>query len=115
TASIVEGPEMDKNYWFRNIKSSVHFSAAVRELVRTGHNIFMEFSPHPVLAHAIQECLTEAKKEAVIVSTLRRGEREGAMILTALGRLYAQGYPIDWSRYFPQKGRLVKLPYYPWQ
>ncbi len=114
-AALVEGPEMDGAYWYRNIKSPVRFATAVRELARTGHNIFYELSAHPALARAISECLAEAKKEGAVVSSLRRGEPDQAMMLASLGRLYTLGCPVNWGRRFAAGGRLVKLPLYPWQ
>jgi surfactin synthase thioesterase subunit/acyl carrier protein len=36
-------------------------------------------------------------------------------MLAALGALYTRGYPVDWHRLYPQGGRCVALPNYPWQ
>ena len=46
---------------------------------------------------------------------MRREKSEGAVILSSLGELYALGYPVNWSGLYPQKGKCVTLPSYPWQ
>src|SRR6185436_5855686 len=43
------------------------------------------------------------------------GEEEQATLLAALGALYAQDYPLDWQRLYPEGGRCISLPSYPWQ
>ena len=36
-------------------------------------------------------------------------------MLESLAALWARGYPVDWARRFPDGGRVVSLPGYPWQ
>ena len=36
-------------------------------------------------------------------------------MLESLASLWARGYPVDWARRFPEGGRVVSLPGYPWQ
>jgi acyl transferase domain-containing protein/ubiquinone/menaquinone biosynthesis C-methylase UbiE/acyl carrier protein len=115
TGQAVEGPELDAAYWWQNMRHPVHFAAAMDALLEADHDLFLEISAHPVLAGAITKCIAGAKKEGAVLPSLRRGEPERAQLLGSLGRLYVSGHPVDWQRQYPQRGRLVPLPSYPWQ
>ena len=115
TGRLVEGPELDATYWWQNMRMPVRFAAAVDALARSGHNLFLEISAHPVLASSVSKCLAEAQHEGTTLVSLRRQEPERAMLLSSLGKLYTLGYPVDWKRQHPHGGRLVRLPSYPWQ
>jgi myxalamid-type polyketide synthase MxaC len=104
------GPE----YWGRNIREPVRFSDAVQKAVESGGRVFLEIGPHPVLGLPLSQCLHEVEK-AIVLPSLRRESPERATMLTVLGNLHAWGYPIDWRRFFPEEGRCVSLPHYPWQ
>lgn len=107
--------DFDATYWARNIREPVHFAAVVEQLVQTKHNLFLEISPHPVLARNISQCLHHCAQQGVVLPSLRQKERERVVMLGSFGALYTQGYPIDWSRLYPYGGRCVSLPSYPWQ
>src|SRR3954454_23808505 len=115
TGEAVEGPELDAAYWWQNMRNPVRFAAAMDGLLHADHDVFLEVSAHPVLAGAITKCIAAAKKEGAVLPSLRRGEPERAQLLGSLGRLYVSGSPVDWQREYPQGGRLVPLPSYPWQ
>ncbi|MGK4000891.1 acyltransferase domain-containing protein [Sorangium sp. So ce1024] len=115
TGEIVHGRELTAAYWVRNLREPVLFSPAVSRLAREGHALFLEMSPHPILAPAIEEGLRDGAYEGVAIGSLRRGHDERRSILSALGAVYAHGHPVDFRRLFPQGGRAVRLPGYPWQ
>jgi acyl transferase domain-containing protein/acyl carrier protein len=115
TGAAVTGPELDATYWWRNMRSPVRFAAAVDALGRADHDVFLEISAHPVLAGSIRKCLAGAKKEGLVLPSLRRDEPEREVLLHSLGKLYTSGYPVDWHRQHPNGGRLIRLPSYPWQ
>jgi acyl transferase domain-containing protein/acyl-CoA synthetase (AMP-forming)/AMP-acid ligase II/acyl carrier protein len=119
TGSPGDGLRLDASYWWQNLRQPVLFSAAVRQLLERGHDIFLEISPHPVLLSAIQQGIhhfsPDDPESRSLIPSLRRGEGEGATMLASLGALYAAGYPVDWSRHYPAAGRPVRLPTYPWQ
>ena len=110
-------PGLDFNalYWARNMREPVLFSTAAQRLVEDGHDIFLEISPHPILLSALQQGLQHWGQEGVVLPSLRREEDERAVLLGSLGALYALGYPVDWSLIYPNGGRCVPLPSYPWQ
>ncbi len=109
TGAAVAGPELDGSYWRENVRQPVRFADAVGVLA--DRTVFLEIGPHPVLAVAISQCL----EHAAVLTSLRRGRDERETMLEALGSLYTIGHPIDWAGVFPDGGRLVRLPTYPFQ
>jgi len=67
---------LDADYWYRNLRGQVGFEPAVRALTESGMDCFIEVSPHPVLAMAVEEtaaAVAEAERVAV-VGSLRRDQ-----------------------------------------
>src|ERR1700689_4439945 len=56
---LIDGAVMDGAYWYRSLREPVQFHRAVQSLAASGHRIFIEVSPHPVLTPAIEDTLTE--------------------------------------------------------
>ena len=105
----------DAHYWWQNMRGTVHFAAAVERLLESGHDLFLEISPHPILLTAISDSLRVRGEEGTALPSLRRDAEERATLLGSLGALYALGWPVDWSRHYPARGRCIQLPSYPWQ
>jgi acyl transferase domain-containing protein/aryl carrier-like protein len=112
---IADGWELDAEYWWRNVRNPVRFAEAVDRLIQDGHNVFVELSPHPVLAGSISQCLMQSGQKGTILPSLRRQEAEREQMLGALGALHTLGSKVEWERLYPEGGRLVRLPSYPWQ
>ncbi|PWS46881.1 polyketide synthase, partial [Streptomyces sp. ZEA17I] len=76
TGDRLDTTVMDADYWYRNLRGTVRFDAAVRSLVEQGHEVFVEVSPHPVLTMALQDTAeaTGAVEPPVVVGTLRRDD-----------------------------------------
>jgi hybrid polyketide synthase/nonribosomal peptide synthetase FtdB len=108
------GTELDGRYWWHNVRDTVRFRDAVDCAVDDGFTTFLEIGPHPVLGHAIRECLEHKGVAGRTVASIRRkaGERERMTI--SLAELHNLGVPIDWSQVHP-RGRVVSLPPYPWK
>lgn len=115
TGKICDGPELDSMYWVRNLREPVRFWGTLERLLQEGFDLFVELSPHPTLAPAIQDGIRHARKDAAVLPSLRRDEPAHPVLLGSLGALYCQGYPVDWRRRYPAGGRTVSLPTYPWQ
>ncbi len=67
-----------------------------------------------MLAVAVQEVVSSSRP-GICLPSGRRDEDERAVMLESLASLWARGYPVDWARRFPDGGRVVPLPAYPWQ
>jgi malonyl CoA-acyl carrier protein transacylase/NAD(P)-dependent dehydrogenase (short-subunit alcohol dehydrogenase family) len=115
TGRAGDGKDFDAAYWGKNIRYPVRFAAAVDGLIKEGGCIFLEISPHPVLTGEISQCLEHRGQEGSVLSCLCRGSEERVLMLGTLGKLYTLGYPINWSNLYPDGGRCVGLPSYPWQ
>ncbi|MDI3284216.1 type I polyketide synthase [Polyangium sp. 15x6] len=116
TVDLGAPPEglFDAAYWFRNLRSTVRFAEATRCLLETGHRVFIEVSPHPVLNLALQASLDAAEEVGVVIGTLQREEGGFDRVLSAFAELHAQGVLVNWARVLPP-ARKVPLPTYAFQ
>ncbi|MFI6574196.1 amino acid adenylation domain-containing protein [Nocardiopsis sp. NPDC050513] len=109
-----DGPELDARYWWDNVRGTVRFRAAVDRLAGDGHGVFLEIGPHPVLGHAIRECLDARGARGRCLPSIRRGEDEPERMAASLAALHGLGFEVDWSALHPE-GAPVPLPPYPWR
>jgi myxalamid-type polyketide synthase MxaD len=114
-ARRIDAGELTADYWVRNLRQPVLFSAAVDRLVAEGHSLFLEISAHPLLLPAVEQQLRHLGWPGRALGSLRRQEGERAALLGSLAVLYAAGVAVDWQALHPQGGRLASLPSYPWQ
>ncbi|MEV6554060.1 type I polyketide synthase, partial [Streptomyces sp. NPDC051597] len=78
---------LDGDYWFRNLRHTVHFHATLQKLVEQNHTTFIEISAHPVLGPSIQEILDDAPDAGLATESLRRDDDSAQQYLTALARI----------------------------
>lgn len=74
---FVPGTTMTTEYWYRSLAGEVRFDAAVRAFHEYANPLFIEVSPHPILAGAVQEILESAHMAGGSVGSLRRGAGTG--------------------------------------
>ena len=110
---IAEPPSAE--YWQRNLRQTVQFYKAVQELGKDGYDTCIEISPHPVLLPALTEALQESVPRLLTLGVMRRDHGGSSELLSALGTLYVHGAAPSWPRLYPQPGRVVALPRYPFQ
>ena len=115
TARVSGASALDPPYWANQMRSRVEFRSAILELLDLGCSAFIEIGARPVLRSAMQDVLRASKVNALVVSAQPREAAGRRALLEALARLYRFGYPIDWSRQYPERGRVVALPVYPWE
>ncbi|MEO5826653.1 MAG: SDR family NAD(P)-dependent oxidoreductase [Gemmatimonadales bacterium] len=106
---------LDAEYWTQNLSEPVNFTGAVKELLRSGHQVFVEISPHPVLQAPIQQSIIHYASEGTALASLRRGESESRACRESLALYYLAGGSIDWRSLDGGDGRFIHLPAYPWQ
>ncbi|MGH9825544.1 MAG: polyketide synthase dehydratase domain-containing protein, partial [Blastocatellia bacterium] len=114
TGETSDGSDLNAMYWAANLRSPVLFSGAMQSLLKEGHDIFLEMSPHPILVTAISDAIQEQRGEGVAIGTLKREQNEQIALAEAVGNLYVYGYPLSWER-ICEPGRYTELPSYPWQ
>ncbi|WP_308120714.1 acyltransferase domain-containing protein, partial [Streptomyces bambusae] len=100
------GTELDAGYWYRNLRGTVLLADATDTLVRAGHDVFIEVSPHPVLVHGLPD---------TAVGTLRRGEGGTDRFTASLAEAFVHGVAVEWSSVFPGAVGGVELPTYAFQ
>jgi myxalamid-type polyketide synthase MxaE and MxaD len=114
TGEVSDGRNLTAEYWGRHIRETVKFCEAVTTMIADGYYSFLEISPHPPLSGAINDCFPDNLKGNVIASLYRKQDDQ-LTLLTALGKLYSIGFPINWKKLYLYGGQLVSLPAYPWQ
>lgn len=115
TGEALEGDQIGADYWWRNVREPVRFADAMTTLADLGCRVFIEIGPHAILQRYIGECLAAAEVKGRVLPTLRK-EADGLSVIaeTAL-RAHLLGEKQSLRHFFPQPGRHVRLPNYPWQ
>ncbi|AQS67524.1 type I polyketide synthase [Streptomyces pactum] len=116
TGGLLDTATMDADYWYDNTRAPVLFEPVVRTLLAEGHSAFVESSPHPVLAMAVEQTVDDTGAPAVVVESLRRDEGDLGRIATSLAKAHLGGVRVDWNTVFAGTGaRTVELPTYAFQ
>jgi acyl transferase domain-containing protein/aryl carrier-like protein len=115
TGTRIDGRRVDAQYWWQNVRATVLFASALSQMIQDGYRVFIELGPHPVLASSITELLVQQGQTGTVLPSLRRREKDRAIMLGSLGSLYTLGYPIAWDAFYKHTGNFVRLPSYPWQ
>ncbi len=110
TGAVIEGPTLDADYWWRNVRESVRFADAMDELARRDVSLAIEIGPHPVLSYAINECFSANSKPVTTVASLHRNQGDRRQLANALGQLYTWGHPPTWSEVSGPRSATLKLP-----
>ncbi|MGY5070901.1 non-ribosomal peptide synthetase/type I polyketide synthase [Streptomyces griseus] len=113
-AGTARGEELDAAYWWKNVRDRVRFRSAVDRIAADGHQLFLEIGPHPVLGHAIRECLEAGGTTGLTLPSIRRRENESERFAASLGSLHTLGVTVDWDVLQPT-GRPVTLPRHPFR
>ncbi|MBC6445973.1 type I polyketide synthase [Actinokineospora xionganensis] len=105
----------DGKYWAANLRNPVRLGTAVSAAADDGYRVFLEVSPHPVVAHSVSETLSESGlSDTVVTGTLRRGKPEYDTLLANLSLLHCAGIPVDFAAAIPTRS-VVTLPRIAWQ
>src|ERR1035441_899474 len=121
TGRWLDGLEAGAGYWYESLRAPVEFDRAVRVLAGSGHGVFIEVSPHPVLTAAIAATVEDTEvaggaeaARPVVTGTLRRGDGGAARLLASLAQVHVRGVAVDWAAVLPA-GQRVELPTYAFQ
>ncbi|MFI1569114.1 SDR family NAD(P)-dependent oxidoreductase, partial [Streptomyces sp. NPDC020490] len=116
TGAFVDGAELDAEYWYTNLRTTVRFQEAVEGLLARGHGLFVESSAHPVLTIGVQESIDASGATAVTVGTLRRDEGGPQRFLASLAEAWVHGAKVDWQALLAgHDAARVDLPTYAFQ
>ncbi len=107
---------LDESYWYDNLRSMVRFGEVVEDLMRGGSGVFVEVSPHPVLAVAMEETADALGVSPVTVGTLHKEDGSAGKVLGSLAELHVRGVPVDWDTLFAaDRPHRIDLPTYAFQ
>ncbi|SDM56512.1 Acyl transferase domain-containing protein [Allokutzneria albata] len=117
TAGLIAGTELDAAYWYRNLRSTVHFGRTTEVLLADGFRMFVESSPHPGLAVSIQETIDSVGAAGTaVIGSLRREDGGLDRILCSVAEAHVRGARPDWAVVFGEHSpRRVELPTYAFQ
>ena len=117
TGTELAGPELDAEYWWRNIREPVSFDQASARLIDAGYRLFLEVGPHSILRSYVSQQLEEAKVSGRVLPTLKRGHDTAEALHRAWAAIIANGASLDPARSHPAATLLPAsaLPHYPWQ
>ncbi|MFJ2715594.1 type I polyketide synthase [Streptomyces sp. NPDC087437] len=120
TGARLDEAAFDGSYWYTNLRQTVLMEDATRALIAAGHRVFVEISPHPVLAAPIQETQESLQQEVAetgaVLGTLRRDDGDRRRFLTSLAEAHTHGIAVDWATVFDRPAYApVDLPTYPFQ
>jgi acyl transferase domain-containing protein/NADPH:quinone reductase-like Zn-dependent oxidoreductase/acyl carrier protein len=116
TGAPLDTAGLDADYWYRNLRHPVRYEHVTRLLLDHGHRLFIEASPHPVLAHSTQETIDDTGVEADALGTLRRDQGGPVRFLASLTQAHTKGASPDWATVFDGHAHApVQLPTYAFQ
>ena len=105
----------DPNYWSRQLREPVRFSAGLTELLKTPERILLEVGPGRTLSTFAKQHQTH---NGVLTSLRHPQEQQSdiAFLLNSLGRLWLAGVKVDWSGFYAnEKRHRIPLPTYPFE
>ncbi|MDR7303664.1 type I polyketide synthase [Haloactinomyces albus] len=112
TGTHLNTTHLDATYWYNNLANTVHFHDTAQNLTETGHTLFIEISPHPVLTTPLTDTLENTP--ATTISTLRRHEHTPTQFTTALTQAHLHGHSPTWTTLTPHAHH-IELPTYAFQ
>jgi acyl transferase domain-containing protein/pyruvate/2-oxoglutarate dehydrogenase complex dihydrolipoamide acyltransferase (E2) component/acyl carrier protein len=111
---VADAAGLDGGYWYRSLREPVRFTGAVRAALGLGVSVFVEATPHPVLADAVTQIAEEAGVQAGVAGTLRRGQDGPARMLAAAAEAEVAGAAVNWGVLLAG-GQRADLPPYAFQ
>ena len=116
TGGLLDTHVLDGSYWYDNARSTVLFGEVVERLIRDRGGVFVEVSPHPVLAVAMEETADALAASSVVVGTLHKDDGSASNVLASLAELHVRGVPVNWEAAFAAgRPRRIGLPTYAFQ
>ncbi len=107
---------LDARYWRRHLRETIQFHRGLSTAAGlSGESVFLEIGPEPHLLALAESAGVDADRS---VASIRKGGTGGEWqgILSAVARLYAKGYNLDWKGVIGgRRFRRASLPNYPFQ
>ncbi len=114
TSGALDGPELNGEYWWRNVREPVMFGPTIIEMLKNQACNFLEIGPHPALATSLRECNSATQRNGLVLHSLRRESDESDEVLSNLAYLHLDGFTIDWPAVNRSSNAPERLPKYAW-
>ncbi|MFI0904496.1 SDR family NAD(P)-dependent oxidoreductase [Streptomyces sioyaensis] len=111
TTDPLDTGDLDAEHWFLSLREPARFQQVIEALLGQGHRVFVEISPHPVLALSIEETAAHIGRDVVVLDTMRRDDAGHDRYLRALAEAHLHGVAPDWSTVLPDARRVTLPPY----
>ncbi len=107
----------DPRYYGRHLREPVRFAECLAVLAADRDTILLEVGPGQAIAGmARRHPAWNGRRVVASGGASGRGLPEEAAFLLAAGQLWADGAPLDWSRFHPnERRRKLSLPTYPFE
>lgn len=116
---ITREQAVDPGYWVQHLRQPVRLSEGIEELWRDRSRVFLEVGPGQMLTTLfIQHPASGGAFESVIstMAAPHDGQPAAGLLTHALGRLWTQGVPLDWAKYYQgERRQRLTLPTYPFE
>ncbi|MBF0377040.1 MAG: SDR family NAD(P)-dependent oxidoreductase [Desulfamplus sp.] len=119
SGDVAKNEIMTPAYWRKHIRNPVRFLDSMTTLQREGVSIFVEIGPKPTLLGMGRTALPDL--EGLWLPSLRVGQPDWDVVLTSLGKIYTNGFDVNWNGLYPSTsttfgaGQPVELPNYPFE
>ncbi len=101
TGKPIDSSQIDESFWWDNFRNPVRFKDALEAALDSGIDCFVEIGAHPILSHAISNCLKHKQSDGHCLHTLQR-EQSGLGILYAnAAQLFNLGFDLNWAKINP--------------
>ena len=115
TSKLMDDSPLGPSYWTNNLTSTVRFSSAVTDMLDLNPDgLFVEIGPHSTLAGPLRQICHAKARPCNYISILSRSKDSRASFLSAIGNMYQNGLPLNFTSLFPEGKAINNLPTYPW-
>lgn len=114
-ARLLDGEQLDAAYWANNLRQPVQFGKVIQAISDSYNAVYVEMSPHPLLAHAINENIHAKHTNAIVLGSYAKEKDEQVEFYKNYIELYLANLPFNWDNIYTHFGEFVELPNYAWQ
>ncbi|PTB36575.1 hypothetical protein M441DRAFT_62043 [Trichoderma asperellum CBS 433.97] len=120
TAKQIKRPgQLGPSYWRRNLENPVLFSPAVQLMMHSAveDTVYLEIGPHTALRGPLRDIFksVQISTASIYIPTLVRNDSGPKSILSSLGQLYQEAFPVNIAATTAGRTVLTDLPNYAWQ
>lgn len=115
TGNRCEAADITPEFWWTGARHTVQFYPAIDALIQEGFSLFLEIGGYPALQSYIRHALHKTKATGRPLHAYKSISKPVAQTREAVATAHTLGAQLNWRTLFPQPGRTLNLPTYPWQ